>query len=198
MRHHLGIGVEVWKAQESWYWLVARPGLNAGAIGAAATEAGAMRDACWSIEEIRASREDDDGIAQGDDGAVPRRSDARQKYGGHKHKDRALQRNLVEAVRRGRGGNQGERWTTRHGRVRESDSKCAQLRRIGTCCQRSAEQHRADAVHGTRSWRDPAQGKRARHAENRAPGDWQSTHYEGDGQARPRRRFVRSGHGPDR
>jgi len=22
------------------------------------------------------------------------------------------------------------------------------------CCQRSAEQHRADAVHGTRSWRD--------------------------------------------
>jgi hypothetical protein len=58
MRHHLGIRFEVWKAQESWYWLVARPGLNAGAIGAAATEAGAMRDACWSIEEMRASRDD--------------------------------------------------------------------------------------------------------------------------------------------
>jgi len=58
MRHHLGIGFEVWKAQESWYWLVARPGLNGGAIGAAATEAGAMRDACWSIEEMTASREE--------------------------------------------------------------------------------------------------------------------------------------------
>jgi hypothetical protein len=58
MRHHLGIGFEVWKAQESWYWLVARPGLNAGAIGAAATEAGAMRDACWSIEGMRSSGEE--------------------------------------------------------------------------------------------------------------------------------------------
>ena len=56
MRHHLGIGFEVWKAQESWYWLVARPGLNGGAIGAAATEASAMRDAHWSIEEMSASR----------------------------------------------------------------------------------------------------------------------------------------------
>jgi hypothetical protein len=56
MRHHLGIGFEVWKAQESWYWLVARPGLNGGAIGAAATEALAMRDAHWSIEEMAASR----------------------------------------------------------------------------------------------------------------------------------------------
>jgi hypothetical protein len=58
MRHHLGIGFEVWKAQESWYWLVARPGLNGGAIGAAATEASAMRDACWSIGEMTASREE--------------------------------------------------------------------------------------------------------------------------------------------
>lgn len=58
MRHHLGIGFEVWKAHQSWYWLVAGPGLNGGAIGAAATEASAMRDAYWSIEEMAASRED--------------------------------------------------------------------------------------------------------------------------------------------
>lgn len=55
MRHHLGIDFEVWKAQESWYWLIARPGLDGGAIGAAATEASAMRDAYWSIEEMAAS-----------------------------------------------------------------------------------------------------------------------------------------------
>jgi hypothetical protein len=55
MRHHLGIGFEVWKAQESWYWLIASPGFNGGAIGAAATEASAMRDAHWSIEEMAAS-----------------------------------------------------------------------------------------------------------------------------------------------
>jgi hypothetical protein len=56
MRHHLGIDFEVWKAQDSWYWLVARAGLNRGAIGAAATEASAMRDALWSIEEMTALR----------------------------------------------------------------------------------------------------------------------------------------------
>jgi len=58
MRHHLGIDFEVWKAREIWYWLVARPGLNGGAIGTAATEASALRDAYWSIEEMTASREE--------------------------------------------------------------------------------------------------------------------------------------------
>lgn len=58
MRQHFGIDFEVWKAQESWYWLVARPGLDGGAIGAAGTEASAMRDAHWSIEEMTASREE--------------------------------------------------------------------------------------------------------------------------------------------
>jgi hypothetical protein len=58
MRHHLGIGFEVWKAREIWYWLVARPGLNGGAIGAAATEASALRDAYWSIEEMTTAREE--------------------------------------------------------------------------------------------------------------------------------------------
>ena len=55
MRRHLGIDFEVWKAQDIWYWLVARPGLNRGATGAAATEVSAMRDAHWSIEEMTAS-----------------------------------------------------------------------------------------------------------------------------------------------
>jgi hypothetical protein len=58
MKHHLGIDFEVWKAQESWYWLVALPGLNGGAIGAAATEASAIRDAYWSIEEMTAARDE--------------------------------------------------------------------------------------------------------------------------------------------
>jgi hypothetical protein len=74
MRHHLGIDFEVWKAQESWYWLVARPGLDGGAIGAAATEASAMRDAYWSIEEMAASR--GERTASHDEPSILRRSAA--------------------------------------------------------------------------------------------------------------------------
>jgi hypothetical protein len=40
-----------------------------------------------------------------------------------------------------------------------------------------------------------AQGDRARHAENRALSDRQSTHHEGNGEARSRRRFLCPRHG---
>ena len=36
-KHHLGIGFEVWNAQQSWFWFVDNTNRN-GMIGAAATE----------------------------------------------------------------------------------------------------------------------------------------------------------------
>ena len=50
-KHYLGIGFEVWTAQQSWFWLVANPDRN-GMIGAAASESEAEREARSSIEEI--------------------------------------------------------------------------------------------------------------------------------------------------
>jgi hypothetical protein len=53
-KHYLGIGFEVWSAQNSWFWFVANTNRN-GMIGAAATERDAIRDARSSIEEISSS-----------------------------------------------------------------------------------------------------------------------------------------------
>ena len=50
-KHHLGVGFEVWNAQQSWFWFVANTNRN-GMIGAAATESDAISDACSSIEEL--------------------------------------------------------------------------------------------------------------------------------------------------
>ena len=50
-KHHLGIGFEVWNAQQSWFWLVDNTNRN-GMIGAAASESEAVREARSSIEEI--------------------------------------------------------------------------------------------------------------------------------------------------
>ena len=40
-KHHLGIGFEVWNAQQSWFWFVENTNRN-GMIGAAATESDAI------------------------------------------------------------------------------------------------------------------------------------------------------------
>jgi hypothetical protein len=50
-KHHLGVGFEVWNAQQTWFWFVANTNRN-GVIGAAATESDAIREARSSIEEI--------------------------------------------------------------------------------------------------------------------------------------------------
>jgi hypothetical protein len=55
-RYHLGIGFDVWTDQQSWFWFVANPHWNGGAIGAAASEAEAVHEACSSIEEMPANR----------------------------------------------------------------------------------------------------------------------------------------------
>jgi hypothetical protein len=54
-KHHLGIGFEVWNAQQSWFWLVDNTSRN-GMIGAAASESEAVREARSSIEEISNSK----------------------------------------------------------------------------------------------------------------------------------------------
>jgi len=50
-KNHLGIGFEVWNAQQTWFWFVANTNRN-GMIGAAATESEAEHEARSSIEEI--------------------------------------------------------------------------------------------------------------------------------------------------
>lgn len=55
-RIQLGIGFEVWDAQQTWFWYVIDPDRNGGTIGAAVTEAEAVRAACLSIEEMSAQR----------------------------------------------------------------------------------------------------------------------------------------------
>jgi hypothetical protein len=52
MRHYQGIDFEVWEGQQTWFWLVVDPQGEGGAIGAAANQLEAVRDACWSIEEM--------------------------------------------------------------------------------------------------------------------------------------------------
>jgi hypothetical protein len=50
-KNHLGIGFEIWRSQQSWFWFVANLERN-GSIGAAATESEAEHEARRSIEEI--------------------------------------------------------------------------------------------------------------------------------------------------
>ncbi len=49
--NYLGATFEVWRNRDSWFWRVFDAGRNGGTIGAAGTEADAVREACLSIEE---------------------------------------------------------------------------------------------------------------------------------------------------
>lgn len=55
-RHYLGIDFEVWEAQQRWLWCLIDPHRDGGAIGAAASEIDAVREACLSIDEMMSSR----------------------------------------------------------------------------------------------------------------------------------------------
>jgi hypothetical protein len=50
-RDHLGARFEVWTGESTWFWHVFNPHNNGGAVGVAATEADAIREACMAIEE---------------------------------------------------------------------------------------------------------------------------------------------------
>jgi hypothetical protein len=52
--HGSPITFEVWTGQGTWFWCVANPQRNCGAIGTAATETEAIREARSSIEEMSA------------------------------------------------------------------------------------------------------------------------------------------------
>jgi cytochrome c1 len=49
---HLGTGFTVWNRQQTWFWAVVNHHRNEGSVGAAATEAEAVHEACSSIEEM--------------------------------------------------------------------------------------------------------------------------------------------------
>jgi hypothetical protein len=49
---HLEIGFTVWEDRQGWFWLVVSPYSRGGSIGAAATEADAIRDARSLVEDL--------------------------------------------------------------------------------------------------------------------------------------------------
>jgi hypothetical protein len=55
-RTYLGTDFEVWKNGDSWFWFVPDPLRARGAIGAAAGELDAVREACATIDEMRVER----------------------------------------------------------------------------------------------------------------------------------------------
>ncbi len=56
LRHYQGVDFEVWDGQQTWFWFVIDPDRDSGAIGAAASEIEAVRDACCSIDEMMFAR----------------------------------------------------------------------------------------------------------------------------------------------
>ena len=49
--NHMGIGFALWNGPQGWFWYVVDPYRKGAAIGAAASEAEAIREARRSIEE---------------------------------------------------------------------------------------------------------------------------------------------------
>jgi hypothetical protein len=58
LRHYQGIDFEIWDGQQTWFWFVLDPHREGGAIGAAASETDAVRDACLSIDEMMHTRQE--------------------------------------------------------------------------------------------------------------------------------------------
>ena len=48
---YFGVSFAVWKVQGAWFWSLGRPYGDGGTIGAAGTEAEAMREARVAIEQ---------------------------------------------------------------------------------------------------------------------------------------------------
>ncbi len=53
-RDHLGVGFRLWNGQWTWFWTLVDPCGGAGAVGAASSEAEAIREAHAAIEEMAA------------------------------------------------------------------------------------------------------------------------------------------------
>ncbi|MBV8450981.1 MAG: hypothetical protein JOZ29_01735 [Deltaproteobacteria bacterium] len=54
--NYLGTSFEIWNGRHTWFWFVADACCTGAAIGAAANEAEAIREARLSIEEMAARR----------------------------------------------------------------------------------------------------------------------------------------------
>jgi hypothetical protein len=55
--NHLGVSFDIWRGQWTWFWSLVNPHHDGGAVGAALTEADAIREARTAIEEMSARRE---------------------------------------------------------------------------------------------------------------------------------------------
>lgn len=75
--NHLGTSFEIWNGRRTWFWFVADARCGGAAIGAAANQGEAIREACLSIEEMAARRPDwpdSSGISKGTVRATQTRS----------------------------------------------------------------------------------------------------------------------------
>ena len=54
--NYLGESFQLWNRQQVWFWLVGGPGREEAAIGVAASQPDAVRDACSSIDEMSARK----------------------------------------------------------------------------------------------------------------------------------------------
>jgi len=79
-RDHLGTGFEVWTGGQTWFWCLLNPRRDGGAIGAAATEADAVREAFVAIEEMSAQRREDTPALRLPDGLFVASVIAREAY----------------------------------------------------------------------------------------------------------------------
>lgn len=51
-KYHSGVPFELWTGQGAWFWGLVNPRSKGGIVGAAPTEAEAMREARTAIEEL--------------------------------------------------------------------------------------------------------------------------------------------------
>jgi hypothetical protein len=51
-KQHLGVDFAIWRTAGAWFWFLTNPRGQGGMIGASASEAQAICDACSSIEAI--------------------------------------------------------------------------------------------------------------------------------------------------
>ncbi|HJU09465.1 MAG TPA: hypothetical protein VJ728_01245 [Candidatus Binataceae bacterium] len=57
-KQYLGVEYVIWNRENAWFWLLLNPHGAGGTAGAAPNSAGAMEDACSSIEAMLAISQD--------------------------------------------------------------------------------------------------------------------------------------------
>jgi hypothetical protein len=79
--NHLGTRFEIWNGGHTWFWFVADAHCSAAAIGAAANQAEAIREARLSIEEMAPACRSGSPGASGMNNGIVRATQTRRRAG---------------------------------------------------------------------------------------------------------------------